>query len=126
MYTYPTCMFMYMYRSSTMSYNGCLAWFTRKTKRKTVKDTVVERERPGHGRYAYTIYMRSLPGWLETRLAQITLNYLNIAQYCLLVKVVEAIAWSPRLHLFLAASRTSVGWRVLSVIVLVLSNPVLF
>ena len=25
------------------------------------------------------MYVRSLPGWLETRLARITLNYINIA-----------------------------------------------
>ena len=32
--------------------------------------------------------MRNLLGWLETRLAPITLDYLNIAQVVLLFKVV--------------------------------------
>ena len=35
--------------------------------------------------------MRNLLGWLETRLAQTTLNYLEIASVCLCVKVSLAI-----------------------------------
>ena len=37
-------------------------------------------------------HMRSLLGWLETRLAQITLNYLNNGEVVLSVKVIKAMS----------------------------------
>ena len=40
---------------------------------------------------ASTLYMRNLPGWLETRLAQNTLNYLNIASITLTNKIMMII-----------------------------------
>ena len=36
---------------------------------------------------AQTLYMRNLLGWLETRLAQITVNHISIAQICLLFNI---------------------------------------
>ena len=41
-----------------------------------------------------SIYMRNLLGWLETRPAQITLNYLNIAYAFLLFKVIKHIYYN--------------------------------
>ena len=42
----------------------------------------------GHVYYIYMISMMDLLGWLETRLAQITLNYLNINYMFVLFKEV--------------------------------------